>query len=98
MQEQAVRVVHPGFFDEDEEEVWNEDEKEDVEQNKKEYEECDGVKNDKDVQKEEEENIQDVVTNENSETKMRLRKVASVYGVTPALISKIWQLMRLTPS
>ena len=61
MQEQAVRVVHPGFFDE-------------------------------------EENMQAVITNENSETKMRLRKVASVYGVTPALISKIWQLMRLTPS
>ena len=60
--------------------------------------EWDGVKNDKDVQEEEEENIQDVITNENLETKMRLHKVASVYGLTPALISKIWQLMRLTPS
>ena len=60
--------------------------------------EWDGVKNDKDVQEEEEENIQDVITNENLETKMMLHKVASVYGLTPALISKIWQLMRLTPS
>ena len=79
------------FINEDEEE-------EDVEQDKKEYEEWDGVKNDKDVQEEEEENIQDIITNENLETKMRLHKVASVYGLTPALISKIWQLMRLTPS
>ena len=61
--------------------------------------EWDGVKNDKDVQEEEEENIQDVITNENLETKMMLHKVASVYGLTPALISKIWQLiMGLTPS
>ena len=51
--------------------------------------EWDGVKNDKDVQEEEEENIQDVITNENLETKMMLHKVASVYGLTPALISKI---------
>ena len=28
MQEQAVRVVHPGFFDEEEEKEWNEDEEE----------------------------------------------------------------------
>ena len=61
MQEQAVRVVHPGFFDKNEEK-WNEDEEEDVEQDKKEYEEWDGVKNNKDVQEEEEENIQDVIT------------------------------------
>ena len=73
MQEQAVRVICPGFFNEDEEE-WDEDE----EEFEKEEEEWDGEENGKDVLAEDEENMQGMIKNVTSETKMRLLIVASV--------------------
>ena len=82
MQEKAVKVVHPGYFDkyEEEDEEAGDKEAADKEQDKKEDKEWDGEKNGKDVQEEEKENIQDVKS---------LCYVASVYRLTLALNRKI---------